>query len=192
MGGARRLGRGRPQRRRRRWRETRRGGESGAVCVRLATRAWGRKSVCASSVSDGDRDTIGAGVWWSDKRQERRAHHGQAARESGVRECARARQVRRRGGSTCRSWVSVCVVGRGRSAPEKKEERPKGDQAKVARRLGGTPKGGTPQRRFSIVRGHAPFTVVAVNWHFYPEDSATCAGRAAHRPTGESPHFQPL
>eukprot|EP00315_Gephyrocapsa_oceanica_P035924 CAMPEP_0185432692 /NCGR_PEP_ID=MMETSP1365-20130426/19602_1 /TAXON_ID=38817 /ORGANISM="Gephyrocapsa oceanica, Strain RCC1303" /LENGTH=57 /DNA_ID=CAMNT_0028037077 /DNA_START=46 /DNA_END=216 /DNA_ORIENTATION=- len=35
------------------------------------------------------------------------------------------------GGSAVRSWVSVCVVGRGRSAPEKKEERPKGDQAKV-------------------------------------------------------------
>ena len=77
-------------------------------------------------------------------------------------------------GSAVRSWVSVCVVGRGRSAPEKKEERPKGDQAKVARRLGGTPKGGTPQRRFSIVRGHAPFTVVAVNWHFYASARGLC------------------
>ena len=39
------------------------------------------------------------------------------------------------GGSACRSWVSVCVVGRGRGAPEKREEQRADHKDALATRL---------------------------------------------------------
>ena len=118
-GGAGRCRFRRLQRRRRR-RETRRGGESGAVCVLLEKRTWGRESVCASSVTDRGEVWLGIGAGGVERQTAGATRWTGGERVRCARVCESSTSSTKGGDSACRSWVSVCVVGRGRGAPEKK------------------------------------------------------------------------
>ena len=108
------------RRRRRRRRETRRGGESGAVCVLLEKRTWGRESVCASSVTDRGEVWLGIGAGGVERQTAGAARWTGGERVRCARVCESSTSSTKGGDSACRSWVSVCVVGRGRGAPEKR------------------------------------------------------------------------
>ena len=112
---------GRLQRRRRR-QETRRGGESGAVCVLLEKRMWGRESVCASSVTDRGEVWLGIVAGGVERQTAGATRWTGGERVRCARVCESSTSSTKGGDSACRSWVSVCVVGRGRGAPEKREE----------------------------------------------------------------------
>ena len=155
MGGARRLGRGRLQRRRqdeKGWRERR------SVCEARDAGVGEKERLRIISIRRGSRHHRRRSVVERQTAGATRTPWTSGERVRCARVCESSTSSTNGAGSAVRSWVSVCVVGRGRSAPEKKEERPKGDQA----------------RRFSSVRGHAPFTVVAVNWHFYASARGLC------------------
>ena len=106
--------------RQRRRRETRRGGESGAVCVLLEKRTWGRESVCASSVTDRGEVWLGIGAGGVERQTAGAARWTGGERVRCARVCESSTSSTKGGDSACRSWVSVCVVGRGRGAPEKR------------------------------------------------------------------------
>jgi len=90
------------------------------VCVLLEKRTWGRESVCASSVTDRGEVWLGIGAGGVERQTAGATRWTGGERVRCARVCESSTSSTKGGGSAFRSWVSVCVLGRGRGAPEKK------------------------------------------------------------------------
>merc|ERR1712086_454713 len=98
------------------WRERR------SVCVLLKKRWWVGESVCASSVTDRGEVWLGIGAGGVERQTAGATRWTGGERVRCARVCESSTSSTKGAGSAFRSWVSVCVVGRGRGAHKKRSK----------------------------------------------------------------------